>query len=295
MERMRRRWSAALVTMAGLMGGACSGPLALSDVNEVGFFTSRGAELHYVLDLPTGQGPFPAVVLGHGSGPKTIDDLRGFAERLLAGGYAVPRFDKQGTGRSGGTYRRIGRDPSAAELFPELAADLEEAVRVAARHPQVDAGRVGLMGESQAGWIVPLAASREPSVAFNVLLSGPAVDVGLNIAYERFTQESGLSLNEAYDRLASEGFQPDWSPDPYLGALTETPSLWILGELDALVPTRLSVEVLEGYRGEGYPFEVRVLDEHDHGLRPIGGTSGIEYWPILFTWLDGALEGTGAE
>lgn len=67
-------------------------------------FSSAGATLAGELDLPVGEEPAPLVVVIHHSGPVGRDAYGYLAEILLAEGYAVFRFDKRGTGASGGTY-----------------------------------------------------------------------------------------------------------------------------------------------------------------------------------------------
>jgi hypothetical protein len=53
----------------------------------------------------------------------------------------------------------------------------------------VDPARVGFLGASQAGWIIPLALSKAApdEAAFAIILSGPATSVGLEMEYSRLT------------------------------------------------------------------------------------------------------------
>ena len=53
----------------------------------------------------------------------------------------------------------------------------------------MDPRRVGLAGHSQAGWIMPLAASREPPIRFLVSFSGPAVTADENDPFQNLTGE----------------------------------------------------------------------------------------------------------
>src|SRR6476646_3412396 len=69
------------------------------------FFENAGARLAFTLDLPsTGTPPYPAIVLGHGSGRVTRDQLTWASRRLTSLGFAVLRFDKRGVGESTGTF-----------------------------------------------------------------------------------------------------------------------------------------------------------------------------------------------
>ena len=171
-SRQGKAWSA-VVTLALL--GACqadspSRPSAVSG----GTFPSGDIRLGYTLDLPSGAGPFPAIVFGHGSGRATRDEARGLALRLVAAGFAVLRYDKRGVGESTGVYEGVGVGNST-RMLGLLADDMAAGVAFLRTRPEIDPRRIGLMGVSQAGWIIPLAAQRAPNVAFMVLVVGPTV------------------------------------------------------------------------------------------------------------------------
>jgi hypothetical protein len=99
------------------------------------------------LTLPTGPGPFPAVVLISGSGPQdrdeTISGHRPFlvvADALTRAGFAVLRADDRGVGGSGGSY------PDST--YPQLADDALAQVAHLAARPEIDRTRIGLFGHS---------------------------------------------------------------------------------------------------------------------------------------------------
>ena len=118
------------------------------------------------------SGPHPAVAWVHGSGDTTRAYLPDLQALFLRYGVAVLAYDKRGVGQSGGTYPGESPTPTAIDT---LARDAAAAVRFLAGRAEIDRTRVGLAGHSQAGWIIPLAASREPAARFAVIFSGPAV------------------------------------------------------------------------------------------------------------------------
>ena len=133
-----------------------------------------GIELAATLTLPQGKGPFPAVVLVHGSGPNTRDEeafghkiFLVLADHLSRHGIAVLRYDKRGIGASGGNYK-------AATTF-DFAADACAAVSYLRTRSEIDQHQIGMIGHSEGGLIAPLAAARDPALAFIVMLAGPAV------------------------------------------------------------------------------------------------------------------------
>src|SRR5215831_12505115 len=92
------------------------------------FFTNGDVRLAFTLDLPEGKGPFPAIVMGHGSGRVTRDQLTWASRHFTGLGFAVLRFDKRGVGESTGTFVFVGTRDSPW-VFPELASDVAAGVR----------------------------------------------------------------------------------------------------------------------------------------------------------------------
>ncbi len=138
-------------------------------------FAGATASLAGTLTLPTGKGPFPAVVLISGSGPNDRDELvaghRPFlviADYLTRRRIAVLRYDKRGIGASQGDYR--------AATTLDFAADAAAAVAYLRTRPEIEAGHVGLIGHSEGGLIAPIVAAKDPRIGFVVLLAGPGVD-----------------------------------------------------------------------------------------------------------------------
>lgn len=138
---------------------------------EVGF-TSTGAELAGDWYTPLQGGRHPAVVLVHGAGAMDRQGPGGYlvetAGYFVSRGFAVLSFDKRGTGASNGDWRVMG--------FEDLAGDVAAAVRYVRSRADVDPGRVGLWGISQAGWVLPLAA-RLVSPAFVIAVSAAGTGV----------------------------------------------------------------------------------------------------------------------
>lgn len=142
-------------------------------------FKSRAGDIHLsgTLTIPSGKGPFPAVVLVSPSGPFTRDEPllnhRPFlvlSDYLTRQGVAVLRSDIRGSGASGGKYATATRN--------DFADDVRAAVEFLRRRPEIAAQNVGLIGHVDGGRTASIAARRNSDVKFLVLLATPAVPTG---------------------------------------------------------------------------------------------------------------------
>jgi hypothetical protein len=123
------------------------------------------------LTLPRGAGPFPAVVLVHGSGPSDADASQGpskifkdLAWGLGSRGVAVLRYVKRTRQAPGGV----------ASVKEEVLDGAEAAVDLALHTREIDPRRVVVVGHSQGGYLAPRLAAETPAVAALVLLAGPS-------------------------------------------------------------------------------------------------------------------------
>ncbi|MGC8801515.1 MAG: alpha/beta hydrolase family protein [Chloroflexus sp.] len=103
---------------------------------EVVFSTDDGVTLAGELTLPRYSDQPPLVVIIHHAGPVDRDAYGYLAELLVVRGYAVFRFDKRGTGVSGGVY-------GCCEAEDALAA-----YRAAVTQPDIDPRRVFIVAQS---------------------------------------------------------------------------------------------------------------------------------------------------
>jgi dienelactone hydrolase len=230
-------------------------------------FQNGDVRLAFSLDLPAGQGPFPAVVVGHGSGRMTRHDLRWFASQWTRLGFAVLRFDKRGVGESTGTFVLVGTKDSP-EVFPQLSSDIVAGVRFLRTRPEIDPSRVGLAGWSQAGWILPHAARELGDAAFLVLYSGPVCTVGEEMYYSDLAENTTRPLSEINALMPAFKGPHGFDPVPVLQGLN-TPAFWALGTADRSIPIETTLTNLKALSASGRPFEWRTYEGLDHGLSPV--------------------------
>jgi len=267
-SRLDGSFVAALV-MAALAGGCGDreGPSTpVSAPSPAGpSFPSGSVRLSYALDLPPGPGPFPAIVFGHGSGRQTRDEAMSVKSRMTQAGFAVLRYDKRGVGDSTGTYEGVGI-ANSERMLGLLADDMAAGVAFLRTRPEIDPNRIGLMGISQAGWIMPLAAARAP-VRFMVLVVGPTVPVGIEIYYSDLAEGTTASFDELSARLLEYRGPLGYDPRPTLERL-DVPGLWLLGAQDRSIPTRETVAILDELSGAGRPYRWIVYPNAGHFIPP---------------------------
>jgi pimeloyl-ACP methyl ester carboxylesterase len=130
-------------------------------------FTNRDVQLTGTLIAPSTGGRHPAIVLVHGSGAENRAYMLPWARFVIRHGIAVLGYDKRGVGESTGDWN--------AATYEDLAGDAVAAVEYLKTRRDIDPAQIGLLGISQAGWIMPLAAVRSKDVAFLISISGAGV------------------------------------------------------------------------------------------------------------------------
>jgi len=249
-------------------------------------FQNGDVTLAGTLDLPTGEGPFPAIVTVHGSPPLTRNDIYNLriSHFFVQHGYAVLRYDKRGAGESTGEYPGVGVEDGEAALN-DLADDALAGVQFLKNHDLIDPQMIGLAGHSQAGWIIPLAASKSSDVAFMIISSGPTSSVGQEIYYSDLTAE-GTSLQEASDMARDYEGSHGFDPIPSLQKV-DVPGLWLLGAQDDSIPIPLTIEILDSLiTDQGKDFSYIVYPNKGHGWKDVD--TG-QIYPVLYdslNWLD---------
>lgn len=165
---------------------ALTGP-KLSELiyTDISFENNKDSlKLAGMLMLPDVDGPFPAVVFIHGSGPSFRNNAwyLSVAKYLVDNGIAVVLPDKRGCEKSEGDW--IGAD------FDQLADDVLAAVEYVREQNTFDYSEIGILGMSQGGWIAPVAASQSDDIDFVATMSGATVTTDEQLVYEEMNNIS---------------------------------------------------------------------------------------------------------
>jgi dienelactone hydrolase len=128
------------------------------------------------LAMPKGDGPFPVVVLVHGSGPQDRDEtiapnkpFRDLAWGLASRGIAVLRYEKR-TRQYASKF--TGEMLANLTLQTETIDDALAAVALLRQTPGIDPNRIYVLGHSQGGTALPRIGAADPQIAGLISLAG---------------------------------------------------------------------------------------------------------------------------
>jgi hypothetical protein len=156
-------------------------------------------EIPATVCMPDGKGPFPAVVMLHGTG-STRDEAGNaykYAAPLLADKYGIAtiRIDFPGNGDSTADYTEYN--------FKSAVADATAAAKYMAELDEINGDAIGVMGWSQGGTDALLACAWEPEIFKSVVTWAGAPDMMLD----------GFFSNEDYEEAKANGYyvmEFDW-------------------------------------------------------------------------------------
>jgi len=168
---------------------------------------ASGFGLAGTITTPAAQGRLrhPAVILVAGSGPIERDAIVAgiplfaqLAGQLAARDFVVLRYDKRGTGQSGGRIERV--------TLQDYADDVTAAVKWMAKRKDVDEQRIFVAGHSEGAAVAMLAAAAEKKIEGVVLMAGMATP-GKDLILEQQQHVLGRSNLPEAERAAKVELQ----------------------------------------------------------------------------------------
>jgi dienelactone hydrolase len=262
---------------------------------EVTFTSADGAVMAGLLTSPETSEPHAAFMMLHGSEPGVKD---GFGQQILAHymisrGVALLTYDKRGVGDSEGVYRE---SPDQANI-DLIASDAVAGTDYLATRSEIDPTKIGLIGGSQAGWVIPVAVAESENVDFFVIQSGPVLSFAQEDRYSSVTNDGDSAATydpEQLDQTIREMTPSGVDSIPVLTEITK-PGLWLWGSVDKSVPITVSAENLQALIDSGRDnFSYVILANGDHNLNEsehgyfaeIPYSPRVLYFATLAEWLE---------
>jgi len=245
--------------------------------------------MHTFLLRPPGDGPFPLVVINHGSNQNAVAradfDLSAYhqlAYWFVARGYAVALPIRPGHGATGGPYfEDQGRcdDVHYRKSGLATAASIEAAVGYLMAQPFIKKTGVVIVGQSAGGWGALALASRNPA----------GVQAVVNLAGGRGGHVDGEAGNNcAPDRLVSAAGE--------FGRTARIPTLWLYAQNDSYFAPALSERMFAAFHKAGGAAEYRLLPPlgSEGHIRMTGGAAIALWGPVVERFLHSVPDGTSS-
>jgi dienelactone hydrolase len=240
-----------------------SEPLAGPQSSEQGTFrrqvwlvpsAQRGIWMRTTLFRPPGPGPFPLVVINHGTTQNAerrrllqAPDFDAMAQWFVRRGFAVAVPQRPGHGETGGEYRE---DQGGCDDADFARAGLGAADSIAAAvgylRTQSFVRRTGVIvvGQSAGGWAALALASRAPAGVRAV------IDFAGGLGGRSWDRPDN---NCAPDRLVATAAR--------FGRTTRIPALWIYTENDTYFAPRLSRAMAAAFSAAGGQLDYELLPD----------------------------------
>ena len=243
---------AAALLLPALFTDRSSAPLVGPDLSSLKYkdiqFDNGGLRLAGMIYVPEGKGPFPVVVIIHGSGTsrRTSKWYLSVTRHLQENGIAVLLPDKRGSEKSEGNW--VGAD------FKDLARDTMAAVAYLRSQELFVHSGIGLLGMSQGSWIAPIVAAEDKDLSFVVSMSGASVTTNQQLLHEEIHNISHFTWPFLARLLAPATTKrilkmdhvksyAGYDPVPYWKKV-DAPVFFAFGENDQNVPVDASIKVL---------------------------------------------------
>ncbi len=236
------------------------------------YITYQSGELTIsgIMNVPKGDGPFPALVLNHGHIDISVytngRGLKREQDYFTRNGYVVLHTDYRNHAQS----ETDDRDTLAVRLA--YAEDAINAVYALQRSglSYIDADKIGMLGHSMGGEVTLGSLVSQPGLVDAAVLYAP-VSGDMRRSYERWISRESNNIDDITELYGS----PDESPAFWDGISSETfydqittPIRIYHGTADDSVPIDWSYDTLDKLQSAGVDADLTVYDGEAHEFGP---------------------------
>ena len=269
--------------------------MSFAKAESVKFQNGEDSLLGHYLQPDNGK-PKAVILFVHGDGPLDYE-AHGYYpliwKRLLKQGFAIFSWDKPGVGSSTGNW--------LTQSMQDRQREVQSAINVLQKRYGFSGTQVGLLGFSQAGWVVPALAKNNPDVGFiigigfaidwleqswyhtrvRLMLEG-ANETVIKAAYASHIQEiEFLEQKPSYDLyLKKYGLTPKQMTKARYGFILKNssvnatqdyvglkqPMLLLLGDKDLNVDIYNTKSVVEKLVDEQKNIQITIINNATHGM-----------------------------
>jgi len=250
--------------------------------------TLDGAVVQAQISEPVGApGDLPGIVFVHGAGTGEFGTAFVTQARALASTGIVTMVPNKRLD----TYSTLHRD------YRAMARDYAHSVDMLRQTPGVDPDRVGVYGESEGDWIVPVMTAEHPEIAFAALISAPVVPPREQAAFAADAYLRNTRVPQGVFRAIPRavgmvfpggGFEyADFDVAPFQQRTTQ-PVFVAYGTGDASMPTvQGAQQIIADLAVAGNDqYTIRYYARANHGIR-IDGSVSPDFVRDLARWIDG--------
>ncbi|MGB8021406.1 MAG: S9 family peptidase [Candidatus Nanopelagicales bacterium] len=255
---------------------------AFAGTQRVAWTAADGLEIHGIVRLPNGKGPFPLVVAVHGGPVWAYQDAwpSPMTALLLARGYALFCPNPRGSGGRGRAFAdMVVGDMGGADAH-DILSGLDDLVARGVADPD----RIGVMGGSHGGfmatWLPAIDCRFKAAVAFSPVTDWVSQHFTSSLSAwdEQFVGEAPT------DPVAFGRF----SPVMRFGQL-RTPTLLTAGAKDRATPAGQAIEFWQALRLQGVPTQVVIYPQEGHGVSTYPAV--LDFGTRIVDWFDRYLPG----
>ena len=259
--------------------------LALATVEEVGFKSRDGADVHGFIVRPPGYQSgrrYPTLLMNHGGPVSQFQDEWRFAWQLYAArGYVVVASNPRGSSGRGEAWSKAIYADWGDRDAQDVLAGVDNAVALGVADPD----RLGVLGWSYGGMLTNYVIAQDHR--FKAARSGASIsDILAGYGTDEYVRDYEAELGRPWEN--TEGWLKLSFPFLHADRVT-TPTLFMGGDLDMNVPLQNVKQMYQALKSLGVDTELVIYPGQYHDLtRPSFLRDRLER---DLKWFDAHLEG----